>query len=387
MERDRLTVGQPDQIYALAGTFESAAREAASASEKGARASLTTGEAYRVDGTEVHAVDLETGRTRDLLSGSGDDLDRIAKILRGVGDELGARTRTATGHVTDLEGQLDAVHATFRRFEADYRTARAAAVTPADVTALDAGYQTELGRLRERSKALAEEYGGRIADLGEQYDDMLGAWSRELAASGFEVPGAVNQGPGDVDSDLGAGSRDARTVAEALKLGPGAQRLAEIDAASAQIRALNDKVERGGRLTDAERMYLHQFYETLGTDDLARLPGHLQAAAMNDNVYDGTLAPFRDSIMNLSQGVLDDAGRRSATRSSRISRRSPGCPSPCVLSSTTPTSVSSTRTTAYGSRTTATSRPRTRRRTCGTARATISTAASQAWTGTGRWPS
>ena len=314
VERDKLTSGDPDAITGLATTFESAAQEAESATRTGGQASLATGEAYRVDGDEVHAVDVHTGQTRDLLGAGGQDLERIGQILRGIGSDLSAKSGTATQKVTTLEGELQTLQNTFNQTEQTYRTQRANALTALDAMTLDVQFQAARATFQASSVDLAETAGRSVADLVTQYDDALGGRSRELSELGYTVPAGIDQGPGDVESDPNAGAQDAQTVVDAMQQDPGQQSMAEIDAASGQMRAINDKVERGEPLTTAERDYLNQFYETLGTDNLARLPEYLQDAAavttppgapsiVAEGAADSAMQPFGDSIMNLSQGA------------------------------------------------------------------------------------
>jgi hypothetical protein len=314
VERDKLTSGDPDAITGLATTFESAAQEAESATRTGGQASLATGEAYRVDGDEVHAVDVHTGQTRDLLGAGGADLERIGQILRGIGSDLSAKSGTATQKVTALEGELQTLQNTFNQTEQTYLTQRANALTAMDAMTLDVQFQAARATFQANSVDRAETAGRSVADLVTQYDDALGGRSRELSELGYTVPAGIDQGPGDVESDPNAGAQDARTVADAMQQDPGQQSMAEIDAASGQMRAINDKVERGEPLTTAERDYLNQFYETLGTDNLARLPEYLQDAAavttppstpsfIAEGTADSAMQPFGDSIMNLSQGA------------------------------------------------------------------------------------
>jgi len=312
-ERDKLTSGEPGSIYDLAGAFENAAREAEEATGTGAQASLQTGEAYRVDGAEVHAVDVETGQTRDLLGGGGQDLEKIGNILRGIGDDLTGKAGSAESKVATLEGTLRTLQNNFAQYESQYQAERANA-SFLQVAVLDAQYAVAKQGFFAESKAEAQRAGTDIRDnLVTPYDDMLGAKTGELSSLGYTVPGDVNEGPGDVESDPNAGSQDAKTVSEALDLEPGKQSLAEIDAAMGQIRAINEKVANGEALTAEERAYLNQFYNTLGADDLAALPDHLAQANAStvpgapsdvlDQMTENDLQPFGDSIMNLSQGA------------------------------------------------------------------------------------
>lgn len=311
-ERDKLTSGDPDAIDGLAAAFASAAQEADTATQQGGQASLATGEAYVVDGDEVHVVNVHTNHTRDLLGDGGADLERIGNILRGIGTDLAQKASTATNKVTALEADLRSLETTYNQVEQTYRTNRANATDILQVLSLDNQFSSDTTRFESQSHDLAAGVGRDVAGLVSTYDQALGGRSRELAELGYTVPENIDEGPGDINDDTGVGSRDGQTVADAMRNDPSQQTMAEIDAATQQMRAINAKADQGIPLTQAERDYLNDFYETLGTDNLARLHDYLDEGAavtappgLPPQYVSGDSAaePFADSIMNLSQGA------------------------------------------------------------------------------------
>lgn len=322
-ERDKLAAGDPVEITGLARAFAKAAGQAQLATELGRQGSQLTAEGYRVGGMSVHDIDENVGRTRKLLGDSGENMTRVANILDGISDDLSARTTTARNDVQELERRLAAKKQAFAEYEGRYQAAVSQPLmTPIDMLMLIQQHAGEQQKYQDSSVDLVKQFGTRIADSVGDYDAALGKRVRDLADMGYYPPEELSEGPGDIGEDPEAGRRAADKLNEALGLPPGRQQLAEIDAASAGIAALNDKVRGGGRLSDAERAYMTQFYDTVGADNLAKLPQALRDAApagadprrgpdglpmsSSQDVYESAMSPFRDSLMNLSAGKTDD---------------------------------------------------------------------------------
>jgi hypothetical protein len=144
------------------------------------------------------------------------------------------------------------------------------------------------------------------------------------------------------------GRYDGRPVGETIDIMvPDRNGLAAVRQGSDRLRQINARLAGGGRLTDGERRYLHAWYDSVGADNLAAMPGYVAEAIAADMLgvpqadedqyiqrrRDTYLGPVADGIMNLSNpdpevGGTDRLDRMPAAIQDLVERTEIGVTSP-----------------------------------------------------------
>jgi hypothetical protein len=307
--RDQFAVGDPEEIYAMARAFNAAAAQQGDAVELTTRGLETAGDGYKVDNATPIDVDAEVAATSRSLGNNGEKLGRIAKLLSETASDLAVRTSTATTGVSDMESAVNGVIGRWNTFwqgtghhlpEEDWKPVR----------------DTYVAEAVQKVK----DFGGPIKQSITDYETYLQAHLRSMADLGYLPSDAADEGPGDVNLTPAAAQADAGKVNAALGLPPGKDGILGIQDGSSTVALLNAKVAAGQPLTPAERAYLDAWYNAVGADNLAKIPGYVRAAAPSavdlsrgpdgspvrsaDDIYRQTVTPIANGIMNLSNPAV-----------------------------------------------------------------------------------
>lgn len=134
-----VTSGDPAAVAAAGAVFHAAATRAAEVSRLGRTADETVATAFTSNGLPVHDVERSAGLTRALLSGNGESMEEVARLLDTVAGELGAAADNARTELSRLADEIDAIIVRRNAFMARNRRTLA----QPDIDAADRGFQDE----------------------------------------------------------------------------------------------------------------------------------------------------------------------------------------------------------------------------------------------------
>jgi hypothetical protein len=304
--REQFAAGDPEEIYAMARAFNQAAAEQGDAVALTTRGLETAGDGYQVNNATPIDVAGQVAQARQELGNSGEKLGRVAKILSDIASDLSVRSTAADSQIVSLESDVNAV---IREWN-DY--ARQNLHEPDFPNKVNA--QRRPFELRAVQKV--RDHGNPIKQSVSDYEAALMGHLKTMADLGYVPPDDLDEGPGDVNLTPAQARADAGHVIDALGRQPGRDGLLGITEGSRTVALLNAKVAAGHPLTPSERAYLDAWYDAVGADNLAKLPGYVRQAAPSmadhrrgpdgypmmtaDDVYRQVLSPVADGIMNLS---------------------------------------------------------------------------------------
>lgn len=168
-----VTDGDPGAIMAAGAVFHGAAARASEVAGLGQAADTTTASAFTNNGLPVHDAGQSARLTRALLSGNGESMEEVARVLDTVAGELGTAAGNARMELGRLTDQLNAIIA--RRNELMALNRRTLAQP--DVDAAERGYQDEAVRaVRACADAVQRHVDGydRVLSSRIGYLDDLG---------------------------------------------------------------------------------------------------------------------------------------------------------------------------------------------------------------------
>lgn len=154
-------------------------------------------------------------------------------------------------------------------------------------------------------------------DLEQMSEDELFEWltnhpeEAALVAVLVQAPGGLS--PGQTNIVRAVGRYDAWLVNRGLEIDPSRAGLSLIRQGNQRLEDINQRLAEGGRLTEAEKAYLDAWFNGVGAENLAALPGYVEDAtdippgmpgAVAQSLLDANrstyLSPIADAIMNLS---------------------------------------------------------------------------------------
>ena len=173
----KVTDGRPDDVIDAGLAFRRAGQQAVEVAGLGGVADRTTAAAYLTDRVGVWDADAAGRRSRGLLSGGGDAMEEVARVLLLVGDGLAGASGAVEQELRTLTDQLNGVIARRNSFLAD--TGR---ILPGDDrAAADRGFLNEAVGLVQ---ACARRIQGRL----DEYDQLLRSRTGVLAELGYQPP-------------------------------------------------------------------------------------------------------------------------------------------------------------------------------------------------------
>jgi uncharacterized protein YukE len=304
--RDQFTAGDPEEIYALARAFNTAAAQQGDSVTLTTKGLETAGDGYKVNNHTPIDVSAEVAATSRSLGNSGEKLGKIAKLLSTTASDLSVRTSTAKGQVTSLESDVNAIIREWNgvvqqnHHDPDFQRDHESVMQP----------------YVQRAVQKVKDYGNPIKQSVTDYEKALTDHLKSMADLGYIPADSLDEGPGDIDLSPAAARADAGKVNAAVNGDPSKAGLAGIQDGSRTIALLNEKIAAGYKLTPAERAYMDAWYNAVGADNLARIPAYVRKAApfaadnrrgpdgsptmSPDDVYRSVVTPIANGIMNLS---------------------------------------------------------------------------------------
>lgn len=290
--RDKFTEGDPEEIYAMARGFKSAAEEQGTAVQLTTEGLQTAGDGYQVNNATPVDVEAQVAAAKRELGNGGEKLGQIATILSDIASDLATRTTDADGKITTLEGDINGI---ISRFNQNSRN-----LPPDDYDSMKASYVAD-------AVQKVTDANTPIKNSVDAYEEALAGHLRSLADLGYIPPSDLDEGPGDVDipdaSTAGNGTVDAANNDD--------QEAFEDN--TAYLDLLNRKQAAGIPLTDSETQWLSDYYEvvtphfadikdwadeTLGIEDGAKPDQNDPFVQLVSRVGDG--------FLNLTQNVPYD---------------------------------------------------------------------------------
>ncbi len=110
---------------------------------------------------------------------------------------------------------------------------------------------------------------------------------------------------------------DADLLNSALDEDPDQDTLAEVEAATERLAAINESIADGHLMTAAQGDYIETWLNTVGADNLAKVSDHVRSSIPSgapsyaiDSMVQARLAPIADAVLNYSNPAVqrDDAG-------------------------------------------------------------------------------
>ena len=309
----QLQSGDPAQIEALAAAFYKAGGQMADADAATQRSQGYVREGYTVQGAVPPDFDAEATQTKRSTAGGADRLPKIAKLLSTVAGDLDTATSRAAGEVSALNG-------TIQKYENEWTTffqGTGHHLPEDDWAAVKQGYVND-------AVAAVKSHGATVNGYVTGYETTLGNSLKSMADLGYIPPDAVDEGPGDVNLTSGKAQADARLLLDGeSSQPPGQGGIQKIQQAEETVALLNAKVKAGYQLTPEEQSYLDTFYNKVGPDGLAKLPGYVNAAASDyprqgpggtdigtqEQLRNEIVRPLANGIMNLSNPSANADGQ------------------------------------------------------------------------------
>lgn len=137
-----VTDGDPAAITAAGVVFHGAAQRATEVARLGLTADTTTSAAFTNNGQPVYDAGQSAGLTRALLSGNGESMEEVARVLDTVAGDLGTAAGNARTELARLTDQVNAIIA--RRNE--FMTLNRRTLDQPDVDAAERGFHDEAVR-------------------------------------------------------------------------------------------------------------------------------------------------------------------------------------------------------------------------------------------------
>ncbi|MGH7927103.1 MAG: hypothetical protein ACREQV_04855 [Candidatus Binatia bacterium] len=300
--RDDLAEGNPAEIIALAQHFHTASSHAADATSIAAKADEITAAGYRVDDTPVHNVNAHLEQTRTQLGNSGENMERIARDLTTIADELATRTTTAKAEVDALDSELEEVRTAESHVATDLYVGRL--TDPAN--GLPRNFNHEFAVLKEAAVDMVRNRGGTVRGLVDSYEEILNNKLKAMADMGYGPPAELDVGSVDA-------SDAAQATLDAIANGNRTEALEAYDNATAYINILNTEA-RHGPLSLEETKWLNEYYANVAPhfgkiDDWLSGSNVFSKAStllLHDADYDEIRnrgAVLADGLLNLTQGI------------------------------------------------------------------------------------
>lgn len=196
-----VTAGSPDDVRAAGQAFRAAAVQAAEVARLGAIADSTTASAYFSNRAEVYDVENSEREGRTLLSGNGELMEEVARLVLEIGDGLDLAAASADSQLRELTDEINDVINRRNAFMAGPGRMMAAE----DAESADWGYhQQAVAAVRHRA--------AKIQDEVDLYDQLLSSRIGYLDERGYaaQTPRAPDEGSwisdvGDFVADVGTG--------------------------------------------------------------------------------------------------------------------------------------------------------------------------------------
>jgi hypothetical protein len=113
---ETVTGGDPGAVTAAGAVFHAAAQRAADVSRLGETADATVAAAFANNGRPVYDAEQSAGLTRALLSGNGESMEEVARVLDVVAGELDRAAGNARTELGRQEGEINAIIARRNEF-------------------------------------------------------------------------------------------------------------------------------------------------------------------------------------------------------------------------------------------------------------------------------
>jgi Bacterial toxin 28 len=134
-----VTDGDPAALTSVGAVFHTAAQRADEVSRLGQTADATVASAFSNNGLPIHDATESAGLTRALLSGNGESMEEVGRLLDVVADELGTAADNSRTELSRLTDTINAIIARRNEFMALNRRT----LSQPDVDAADRGFQNE----------------------------------------------------------------------------------------------------------------------------------------------------------------------------------------------------------------------------------------------------
>ena len=113
---ETVTDGDPGAVTAAGAVFHAAAQRAADVSRLGETADATVAAAFANNRRPVYDAGQSAGLTRALLSGNGESMEEVARVMDVVAAELGAAAGNARTELRSLTDEINAIIARRNEF-------------------------------------------------------------------------------------------------------------------------------------------------------------------------------------------------------------------------------------------------------------------------------
>ena len=184
---ETVTGGDPGAVTAAGAVFHAAAQRAAEVSRLGETADTTVAAAFANNGRPVYDAEQSAGLTRALLSGNGESMEEVARVMDVVAAELGAAAGNARTELRSLTGEINAIIA--RRNE--FMSLNRRTLTQPEVDTADRTFQNQaVQAVRDRADAVQRHVDG--------YDRLLSSRTGYLDDLGYPVPAPGQQQGGEI---------------------------------------------------------------------------------------------------------------------------------------------------------------------------------------------
>ena len=249
--RDQFTVGDPEEIYAMARGFNQAAAEQGDAVTLTTKGLETAGDGYKVNNATPIDVAAQVAQARQELGNSGEKLGRIAKILSDTASDLAQRTAAARSGVGALESDVNGIIGEWNSLvrqahnDPDFQLDHASYMAP----------------YVQRAVQKVKDHGTPIKQSVDDYETALSGHLKAMADLGYIPASDLDEGPGDVNIPDPKTAADG-TVAATKESDPNKAR-ADFAANTAYLNLLNEKTQAGIPLTDAEKRWLKGYYQEI----------------------------------------------------------------------------------------------------------------------------
>lgn len=310
-ERDRLRRGRPEELEALGAEFRSSGADLAAAFETSTNAQNVLAGGFDSGGAPVYSAAVH----RRALPQNFPELGELSARAGSRFTELAGHLRSAVAAAGVAEDDMyAALQATRTRWVGIIEAA-----TGPDGLIPHAAVP---GVLADRSHLMSVMQGGTdaggraIVGIRQGYEGEVRNVRNAVADLGF-VPAPAPPAPVDPAGAARAeGAADAARLSESLAAPVDAGTLGVLDAATARLRVLEDKLVSGQQLDEVDRAYVTSLIDTLGADRLGALGEHVEGAVGAAGLtgdparvrYEEALAPFGTAITGTGSGtVLDPA--------------------------------------------------------------------------------
>lgn len=182
-----VTGGDPTAVRAAGAVFHGAAQRAAEVARSGQVADTTTAAAFANNGRPVYDVERSTGLSRALLSGDGESMEEVARVLDTVSDALRTAADGAGAELGRLTGRINAIIT--RRNE--FMVLNRRTLSQQDVDAAERGFQDEAARAVVAGADAVQRH-------VDGYDRVLSSRIGYLDDLGYPAGPAAGPQPGEI---------------------------------------------------------------------------------------------------------------------------------------------------------------------------------------------